>query len=304
MNIVINIDKNYVGIASVMLYSLASNSSEHVTVYVLNDELDNEDFAELNKALNEFKTFDLVDTKVDSSCFPADTSTLTNRWSKTVFYRLLISELLPKSVERVLYLDTDIIVDRDIQEMYHIDLGENYIAACIDTEVSDLFDINRLNLNDAQVYFNSGVILFDLKKIRDDNIMNFEIILDNLRTFGERFIFPDQDLLNVMYSGKVLIIEYRKYNFMCARSRETSRLLRMHGKKAAIFHYGGERWHRPWNVDYVGKFGDKFWKYALNTPYGSSISRVRLANKCFKPFFIVSFDLRTLYNKIKDKIRR
>lgn len=302
MNVVINIDKNYVGIASIMLFSLLSNNKEFVTLFIFNDDLEECDFESIKNTLKDFNNIKIVDVKIDSSMFPLDTSVLTNRWGKAVFYRLLISEFLPETVERALYMDTDIIVDKSLKEMYNIDLNNNYIAACIDTEVSDLYDNDRLHINDANVYFNSGIILFDVKRIKTDGIMSIQVINECLKKYSNKLLFPDQDLLNILFAGKTLIMEHRKYNFLCARSRHTNRLLRMYGRKAAIFHYGGETWHRPWNYNYVGKFGDKFWSYAVNTPYGKEISKSRTINKILKPLFIIWFDLRLIYIKAKSKL--
>lgn len=302
MNIVINIDKNYVGIASVMLYSLLENNKTPTDIYIFNDDLRKEDIERINNSLLEFNNYNLIDIKINSTMFPVDTSTLTKRWGKAVFYRLLVSEFLPETVDRALYMDTDIIVDGEIINLYNIDLKNNYIAACLDTEVSDLFDNSRIGIDNANIYFNSGVVLFDIQRIRRDNILDISNINTVINNMGDNLLFPDQDLLNVIFVGKTLVLEYRKYNFLCARSRYSSRLLRMYGRKAVIFHYGGEQWHRPWNYFYVGKFAKLFWKYALKTPYGESIKTRRYVNWILKPFFVCWFDIRLILIKVRSKL--
>lgn len=93
-----------------------------------------------------------------------------NQFSIEIYYRILIPWLLPDSVDRALWLDSDIIISGDIAPFYHLDLVEHCIAACEDggciNRKTRGQDNDRLGLDGKHRYFNSGVLLMNLNLIR------------------------------------------------------------------------------------------------------------------------------------------
>jgi len=126
--------------------------------------------------------------------------------SITSFYRLLIPNLLPKQLEKVIYLDCDLVIMGDLSQLWQIDFGENYILAVRDTYApfvsSPEAQLNCavLGINPDSPYFNAGVLSIDLKKLRADKFSTKAItyFTQNLDYIG----FYDQGILNALLVGK------------------------------------------------------------------------------------------------------
>lgn len=305
MNIAINIDKNFVSIASVMLFSLCKNNiEESFNVFVFNDDLNKDDIAYIEKELVNYDNVFINDIKVDYDFLKLTDNKFSARWGKQVYYRLMVAELLPDSVDRILYLDSDIIVDGNISDLYYMDMGGNYIAASEDTDILDENDISRIGLKNTSLYLNSGVIVFDLKKIRKDKILTVDTIKATIEKYGKKLIFPDQDIMNIIFEGCIEFVDFRKYNFLCSRGRYTSRQLRFYRRRALIYHYGGGNFHRPWEKNYVGKFGDVFWYYAKCTSMANKYNETFMTNQVFKMCYVIRYELHIFIIRVKGRFYR
>ena len=122
------------------------------------------------------------------------------------FYRLLLPELLPNQIEKVIYLDSDLAVEGDLSELWQADIGENYLLAVRDTWIPCIssptgrLNYQKLGLDPDAAYFNSGVLVINLKKWRDNQFSEkvLKYFTQNLEFIG----FYDQGLLNVLLVGK------------------------------------------------------------------------------------------------------
>lgn len=128
------------------------------------------------------------------------------------YYRLKIAELLPQ-YDKAIYLDIDTVVLQDLTELYQTDLGENYIggvhSAGYVIEENDLKEYyNSIGMPNMQYYINAGVILYNLKQIKKENITSkFLALVDN------KYKFMDQDIINLVCYGKIKHLDF-KYNVM------------------------------------------------------------------------------------------
>lgn len=126
--------------------------------------------------------------------------------SLAAYYRLLIPELLPQEIEKVIYLDCDLVVDRNLEELWQIDVGENYVLAVQDILVrhvsapQGLLNYEQLGIAPESKYFNSGVLVINLKKWRDCRITNKAIYY--LEQNKDYIRFHDQDVLNALLVGQ------------------------------------------------------------------------------------------------------
>ena len=287
INILICSDKNYIMPTAVLLKSLSlnnrtilNNSHEDIltrksntsiyavdnlsiNVYILNSDLDHSDISNLKHIVNE-RNINIISLKVNEDDFKD--LPVSGHISKSAYYRILSSELLPETVDRVLYLDCDIIINGSIKELYFEDFEDNYLIACEDKVIScsDEKVYKNLSLDISKdKYFNSGVILFNIKALRDiNNFKNklFEYIEQN----SNKFIFHDQDILNGFFKGKVKFADYFIYNNLVKWITNKSDLKRAY-EKTVIFHYA-DKW-KPWKYNYIGYADEIFWKYACLTDY-------------------------------------
>lgn len=132
----------------------------------------------------------------------------------STYIRLDIPKLIPEKTGRLLYLDCDIIVRHDLSDLYRIDLEDNIFAAVRDFSIACLHKNNPnfsylvKDIDDID-YFNAGVILMDLDKLRRDGFS------DNARLCYKQhpeFKFADQDILNFLYRKRTKYLSC-KYNF-------------------------------------------------------------------------------------------
>lgn len=163
------------------------------------------------------------------------------RLSNIVYARLLIDRLVGSDVERILYLDCDMLVRDDISLLFNVDLGGHSIAAVRDTSgafITGQRDLlkNRDIFDPADPYFNAGLVLIDIGRWREADIVRH---LEEAYASGVmQRIYYDQDLLNLIFRRKWLNLPWR-WNVIDARP--------MHeGLDPAIAHYTGEA--KPWGL--------------------------------------------------------
>ncbi|MCM1323523.1 MAG: glycosyltransferase family 8 protein [Acetobacter sp.] len=191
--------------------------------------------------------------------------------------KLFIAQYL-QNVNKVLYLDADTLVQTDLADVYQTNLKEKYAAAVKDGLMYQYPEhITELNLKNKDFYFNSGVMLLNLDKIRQDNIMQKAIIYFN--THSE--IFGDQDVLNVVFKDKVQSLSYRyNCNSVFFEEKDAAFLSSFWQenvpenpeqvyKTAAILHFAG---HKPWTEWFKHPYLKSLWqKYAKETQAKYSI---------------------------------
>ncbi|WP_277879250.1 glycosyltransferase family 8 protein [Leptolyngbya sp. FACHB-711] len=122
------------------------------------------------------------------------------------YYRLLVTEVLPKEFEKVIYLDSDMVVLGPLEELWQVELGDKPVLAIrngyphLFSLVPGLSNYKELGLNPDSLYFNSGLLVINLQKWREDRIgaKALEFIEQNRATIHD----PDQDALNAVLEGQ------------------------------------------------------------------------------------------------------
>lgn len=125
-----------------------------------------------------------------------------NGWLGFGYNRLFITELVPENTERVLYLDSDTIVEGSLSYLWELDFDEYYIAAvddCLSGTYKELVEIS-----DTATYCNAGVLLLNLKKWREEKIL--ETFKEHVAKRKGFFVFNEQTILNSIFSDKILIL--------------------------------------------------------------------------------------------------
>ena len=122
------------------------------------------------------------------------------RYTEAASLRLLLPELLPE-LDRILYLDCDIIVRQDLAKLWEeTDLGDNYLAGVYEAAIEGQAERFRALGCDPAKYFNSGFLLMNLAQMRAEKVS--ERLLEACRV--PYLEFPDQDALNQVCQGRVL----------------------------------------------------------------------------------------------------
>ncbi|MGD9153549.1 MAG: glycosyltransferase family 8 protein [Gammaproteobacteria bacterium] len=222
--------------------------------------------------------------------------------SDAMFDRLFIHKLIPK-LNKTIYIDADTIVTGDLSELYYTDLNDNYIGAVIEPpfefdEKTHGYDaIRHMKLDIDTFYFNSGVLLMDLNKLRKINFI--KKCQNYFNKYINNIVWPDQDILNGVLGEKTLFIA-PKFNSSVYDNIMTSQdyyeYLEFYGKslcysddevqtsinQPVILHYVGA--YKPWI--HPGKYSlhkDQYWKYYNMSPWktkdSTTIEKILLNKK-------------------------
>lgn len=246
INILISVNREYLDKAETMLHSFRRNNSEDVTVYLMNHCLCDAEIKKIKKYLCRHLRMDLEVLDVSMTVFE-QLPLNSGRFSIEIYYRVLAQFLLPQTVERVLWLDADIILCGNVSEFYHQDFDGKLIVACPDEACDDeeVVQIKRnLGLSKEHVYFNSGVLLLNIGALREKT--NPNEIGQAAQNIAKYFIYPDQDLLNYLYSGSVKYCDQNKFNCQVKKLRK---LTKTQIDDIVILHYTG--YQKPWKFYYI-----------------------------------------------------
>lgn len=214
IDIVAITDKWFVMPTGVMMYSVCVNNPDvDIVFHILTDDSvtdkDRQDIKDVVVPFNgKSVAFYPVKEEITKFHFPPldENSPITF----TTYYRLWLTELLPKSIDKVLYLDGDVIVRHSLLPLWNTDLNNYPIAAVpVDTmKVTDDF-YSRLNESPQLGYFNAGVLLINLKCWRESQVV--KDFVGYMQDHFEDILYADQDVLNYVFMKKKVNLPI-KYN--------------------------------------------------------------------------------------------
>jgi lipopolysaccharide biosynthesis glycosyltransferase len=255
MNILVTLNRNYIEPLKVMLWSLFfNNPGQDFHVYLVHSSIPSE---ELRKLRNYIEA---VGEKLTIITVPDDwfaNAPVVKHYSKEMYYRLLAHTLLPKSLDKILYLDPDILVINPIDELYNTDIAEHLFAAAYHEGIA-VKEINmvRLGAYEMEEYFNTGVLLMNLTLQRQK--INERDVYAYIKKCRNRLILPDQDVLNALYGKHTRKIDELQYNYDTRHYRYHKALsngeidIDYIMRHTAILHFCGKK--KPWHKNYNGKF--------------------------------------------------
>ncbi|MBK5943880.1 glycosyltransferase family 8 protein [Halorhodospira halophila] len=179
-------------------------------------------------------------------------------YSVDIYTRLLISRIYSEKINKVLYLDSDIVVDGSLRPLWETNI-EPYPVAGVRVPY---FDRNHLpNLSPGDPYINSGVLLYNLPQWRRQQCERR--CLDFLRKHSESVRDPDQDALNETLRGNIFFLE-KKWNTFGAYAREEHAELDKR-YRPVIYHYNGA--NKPWLYMSNHPQKDLYYRYLRETPW-------------------------------------
>lgn len=256
------LDQNYLPQLQVLLTSLARNNPrETFTLFLLHSAIPEDALSAVRRQCNAYE-YSFFPIRVEDSLFQE--APVTRQYPKEMYYRLLAPRLLPDGVRRVLYLDPDTLIINPIRPLWEMDLKGNLFAAAAHTGKTELANsVNQLRLGTERDYYNSGVLLMDLKTGRKE--IQPQMLFDYVAQHRRELILPDQDVLNALYSERILPLEDVIWNYD-ARNY-SSYLLRSGGahdlrwvmEHTAILHFCGKE--KPWKPKYIHRFGILYQHY-------------------------------------------
>lgn len=255
INICFAIDDKYTEHCSVAIVSILKNSSSLFHFFILNSRLNIENKQKIER-LKNIKNFNITFIEVKLNHFENCYLPPGSHFSLVNYYRLKIASLLPH-LDKVIYLDSDIIANRDLRELWEISLEGYYVGAC--KAMTYESNSERLGLSTGAPYINSGVLVLNLKKIRKNRIEDkfFDCIKKNPKVIRN----VDQDIINlVLLEASDGIKQLRQnWNTEIRTDIPFEKVYLPIISEPYIIHFiTGDK---PWNPDSKQLYKEKYWEY-------------------------------------------
>lgn len=262
INLLFTLDSNYLPQLNVVLTSLRfNNPGEAFHIYLMHRSLAQTELLQIARRCDSYD-WPFTPVVVDEALF-AD-APVTKQYPQEMYYRLLAGQLLPPDVTRVLYLDPDILVINPLRPLWETALGDHLFAGCAHTGKTELVSsVNRVRLGVQNDYFNSGVLLMDLARCRQEIVP--QELFDYAAAHMNTLILPDQDMLNALFGDRVLPLSDVRWNydardyhgyFVTSGGEVDMDWVMAH---TAILHFCGKA--KPWKRNYRYRFGALYKHY-------------------------------------------
>ncbi len=277
-------DNHFSVLLAALIKSIDMNhhSGEHINFYIVGDKLSSVNKENLVKCADSGKVsffwVDMKDIIRDKSKLPLDGSS----FPLIVYIRLFFPLFIPAEIGKVIYLDVDMIVRKDISMLWNTDMGDKIIAGVPDrSEVvscswGGIGNYRELGIGPETKYFNSGLLLLNRTKWIESNIT--EKIIDCIARNTKFANFPDQYGLNVVFANHWLELDSR-WNSYSMLEKEDPFLIHFIGVKPIFTSYS-----------YNLKYRDEFYYYLRLTPW-----------RAFKPVGNYVRLFKKLQNKVYKK---
>lgn len=261
------VDDEYTPFLAVALESLIDNSSRenYYLIKVLYTNITEENQKKIKKYERENVNIEFVDlnyyiNKVKDKLYTRD------YYSKTTYFRLFIPELYPQ-YDKVLYLDSDIVILSDIADLYNIDMGDNLVAAAPDDviqtiEVFQEYAEKVVGVADYRNYFNAGILVMNLDELRKFNFQEKFLYLLETVKFS---VAQDQDYLNRLCKGRTKLIS-NTWDKMPIGGDTIPR------EELNLIHFNLT--FKPWHFEDI-LYKEYFWLYAEKTEYIDQILEIK-----------------------------
>lgn len=255
-------DENYVQHMAVAIASILKNSDskDEFHFFVVDDGISDNSKNKIEK-LKRIKDFEINYLEINKESF----KDFPRRWDKiplNSYYLLKVPNVL-KSIDRLLFLDCDIIVRTSLKDLFNIDFEGNYIIASEDI-LGKQFG-KELGISNNSFYFNSGVFVLNCKKWREDDLE--EKSFNYVRKNGKSFRFQDQEVLNGILNGRAKKVSFQ-WNFQFVNDffgTIDCKEFEIAKKDPFIIHYITA--DKPWKKESLNYFSGEYWKYFIMTPF-------------------------------------
>ncbi|WP_273213751.1 glycosyltransferase family 8 protein [Helicobacter rodentium] len=282
--IVFGVDSKYISYLSVALESFKRNcKTDTYDIIIMYLDLRDEQKTIIQQTYSSEKIrirfIDLTETIKNYQELQYTNAYLTS----AMYIRFFIPQIL-SNYQKVIYCDCDVVFLKDISQLYHLTLENALLGVVKDTENLRQHYINSnfvsycqntLHLNNSLNYFQSGVLVFNIKQCLEEKLL--EQCLEALSKISKP-IYPDQDILNIAAENKVKFLQgyWNVENHILAFNRNNLANLSSRDLKeyedaltnVAILHYSGDR--KPWNLPTIPN-ATIWWDYARKTPFYEEI---------------------------------
>ncbi len=243
---------NYSRNLGICTYSVMHNmcsAADKVRLFVMDCGISGKNKTRLIKQTKRFDNAEIIFFNIEQQINEVFANA-TRNWNRAIYGRLFLNEILKQyDIDRIIYLDCDLLMDRPVTELFTMPLDGMCLAGVCDGE-----NLNRkkaLGINPEYTYINSGVLVIDVAKwVELDAAAK---VIDYIQSYPEKLVYPDQDAINYVLHDSIKVLEPR-YNMLwllCERdvpkmandneqyiySEEQTRSALYHG---SIYHFAGK----------------------------------------------------------------
>jgi len=258
-------DDNYLPYLSVALASIEEHASDDYVydVRILTTGLSEENLKKLSELSAPHLTVSVVNLEERVGRIRRELRLrLRDYYSETIYYRIFIPSLFPR-LERAIYLDCDVVLKDDIAKMYFTDTGDAILGAISDESIAPIPEfsayVDEVVGSPEGVYFNSGVLLINARRFREEKIE--EKLLSLLTEYNFHTVAPDQDYLNYLCRGRV-------YYFDAGWNKQPQIKPDVTEDSIHLIHFN--MFNKPWHYSGV-PYEEYFWHYAKKSPFYEEI---------------------------------
>ena len=253
MNIFFAVNDSYVDQLLVSIISvLKNNQNIKINFYVLSSDFSKESKLKIDNIRIRYDNWEIQYIVPDVNIFSSFKLNIEYITIET-YFRYLIADLVP-NLDKCLYLDADLVVNGSLKDLYNTEIEEYYCAGVRDLYIDEINYKNKINFNHTDLYINAGVLLMNLSKIRQDNIVLK--LIDNTTFLKDKILFQDQDIINITFKGNIKEID-SIYNFTSSNVKYE----KYKRQNAIVIHFTGAQ--KPWHIGCKHKLKHIWEKYCL-----------------------------------------
>jgi len=258
-HVVFTIDKNYLEHWVVALYSLLKNNPQYlIYVHLIYDEIADEKLFTCKQFFKD--TFDCTVEVYSLNSQFMDDFKLSHHVNKATYFRLCMAEVLPKEIDEVLFLDSDLIVHGSLEGLFENILHDGVWLRAVSHRFTpkQKEHLESFGLSKESDYFNAGVMQVHLKEWRDHQLS--AQFLECAHTKKESILWWDQDVLNACCANRWETLP-SKYNLIweIMEAKESDSDSEEANKNPIIIHY--TRSVKPWHSHSWHPYKELYWSY-------------------------------------------
>lgn len=241
INVMICITDNLWQQACVTINSILSNTDQEVTIYLVYSELMEVHKTKISSLVSDFKQHFVELCLNDKNINTAYEKVRTGAFPIESCYRILAIPYL-EGINKIIYMDVDVVVDGDISELWNIDFDGKYIIASQSNRIDQTYYKCYLGNPFNAPYVYSGLLIMDVDEIRKH--LSVEDLIDFWNDYDSLTSWVDMDFINVFFEGKIKVIS-QKYHSMSTEFPGTHMNRTRSENRRLVLHWPG--YAKPWN---------------------------------------------------------
>jgi lipopolysaccharide biosynthesis glycosyltransferase len=297
MNIAITLDVNYLQHAGVMICSLVqNNNAEAIDLYIIcDDAITTQHWQKLEQVYNT-TGLNVIKVKIDPALFAG--YKLSDHATPANYYRIQMASLVPAAIDKILYMDVDIVINGDLRPLYDTDVTSYYMAA---VEDPDICEKDQIGFTKDMPYFNSGIMVINLAMWRSTSL--HLLLNDYILNNADKISYWDQDALNAVCYGKwfplkpLYNVQTSLLHYKGDAITYTRDDIMVGVNRPVVVHYTGMT--KPWQYVTFHPKKELYYKYLRKTPWRTFVPEDKTFANMLRKYNIMPKFLEKLIQGVK-----